>query len=121
LITARWPNRYDQFSANLQLLHQGQRQMVRRGGNNDGVIRGVFLPAVIAVTLFEFYAVVPQPLEPPRRLFCQFWNNFNAVNANVAHFGQNGSLISGAGADLQHLIARLDFHQFSHPCDDIGL
>ncbi|MCY1241916.1 hypothetical protein D9M72_548440 [compost metagenome] len=94
--------------------------MAGRGGDDDGVIWRVFLPAVVAIADFACHLLVGQPLQPVAGLPTQRLDDLDGVD-RPDQSGQHSRLVTRAGADLQHGIARLCHQQVSHQAHDVGL
>jgi hypothetical protein len=61
LRSERGAYRYHQVRIGFQLFHQGFRNIIRGGGDNNGIIRCMFRPAFMPVTQLALDIVVTQP------------------------------------------------------------
>jgi len=89
------------------LFGQGRRQIVGGGGDDDRVVRGVFRPTVISISLLDVDVVVTQALQARAGAFGQFGDDLDGVDLQAGDFPQDGGLVSGTGADLQDFVPLL--------------
>jgi hypothetical protein len=59
-------HRDDQPSTFFELPHQRRRHVIRRGGDDDGVVGRVLLPAIVAVGVLDGHVPVAQRRQPLR-------------------------------------------------------
>jgi len=103
------------------LIQEGGRDVVWGGGDDDGIERSVLWPAIVPVCLQTMDVGVSQRLQPHPGALCQFWNYLDGIDFDAGNLGQDGRLVAGTGADLQDPIPLLEFQEFRHQGDDVGL
>src|SRR6185369_16809836 len=93
-------------SANSKLVDKNIRDIRRPCGDDDSIERSLFLPpdrTPLAVVDPEYDIEQSQRIEALSGAQGQRSDTFLRANT-ISQGGQNGGLITGAGADLQHLL-----------------
>ena len=99
-------DRQNQPPSNGELIEERLRDVVGRGGHDDGVEGGFFRPASIAVTDARMDVAVAKFRQCLRSLCRQWLDDFDGED--VGHnLGQDCSLVSGAGSHLKYLLRPL--------------
>ena len=102
------------------MIDQHRRHVGRRRGDDDAVKGSLFRPAQRAVADDGGDVGQFQAAEAFLGLFQQFRKAFDGIEA-AAQRRQHGSLITGAGADLQHLHALAHLQRLGHQADHLRL
>ena len=68
----------------------------------------MLLPAEVAVGVQHLHLFIAQAVQSLSGLLSQFREDLDGLNVR-AELRQDGCLVAAAGADLQHLVAGLDF------------
>ena len=113
-------DRDDHAPAWAQLLDQRRWYVTAGCRHDDGIERRMLFPAIVAVTKTRRNIVVTETLEPRFGLVRQRRNDLNAVNV-LDETRQNGRLVSGTGANLQHDVVLVRLNQVCHQRHDVGL
>ncbi len=103
-----------------ELVNQGLRNVIWRGGDNDQVERRMFRPALIAIPESHFDVLVSQTFQT---LFClvrQGLNNLDAVNM-LDDFRQHRGLVTRPSADVQDPRVGLGTPKLSHQSHNVRL
>lgn len=111
---------YHQAPTIIELIQEWRRDMRRRRGNQDCLVRCRLRVAFRPVAEDHFHAVVPQPLEPFARRLDEKRIALDRPDAG-AEPSQNGRLIATARPDLQRFVAGEDSRRGAHRRDDVGL
>ncbi len=90
------------------------------GRNDDGVEQGLVRQPLGAVAADDLNIVVAEPLQARARLVGEFLVALDGVDL-VGDAAEHGRGIAGPCADLENLIAGLNFGEFEHAGDDIRL
>ena len=105
-----------------QLTDQRWRQVGRRCGHHDGVIRAALGTTESFGGVLHDDIPVTQVVQGIPRPFGQAPNQLEGDDSTVwRHLGQYGGLVAGSGADLQHPVRWLETERFGDPGDDVGL
>src|SRR5512133_1607018 len=115
-----WSDRDDQPSSNRELDKEGLRHLRGAGGDDDSVVGRMFRPAEGAVTFMDNDIGVSQQLEALSGAVRQSGQSLDTVHGGHDP-AQNGSGITGSGADLQYPIRRDQFQCLGHVCHYVWL
>ena len=99
------------------MLRERRRNFVRRAGHDDGIERRDVRPALVTVANFYVRVFVIEPGQSRRRVFRKRLDDFNCVNI-FDQFGQNGRLVTRAGANFENAIGWLRAKLFGHERDN---
>ena len=113
-------DRDHQPAADLELLLEQLGHLRPAGGDDDGIVRRMFRPALGAVAMQDVDVVVTEVGQGFRRLFGKLAEALDRVNLR-GYFRQHCCRIAGARADLEDFFAALEHQGFRHEGDDIGL
>ena len=111
------PDWYDKPPARLELGQQRRRNVVRRSGDDDPVVRRVLRPSVIAVADTDGDIGITETRQRLGRPGAELGQDLDGIDLAGEH-RQHGGLVAGARADLQHAVARLHLEQVRHQRDD---
>lgn len=100
-----------------ELILEGLGDGVGRAGDNDGVEGSGFGPTEMAVGLLEVDVMVIEVGEFSGGLFCELGHDFDGVDVG-GNFGEDGGLVSRAGANFQDSGFRAETQEFGHAGDD---
>lgn len=113
-------DRNHQPAADLQLLLERLWNLRTAGGHHDGVVGRMLGPAFGPVTMQNVDVIVTEFRKCDRRLFRERTEAFDRVHIG-RNLRQHRGGVTGAGSDLQHLLAALEHQRLRHESDDVGL
>ncbi len=114
------PDRDNKSAAIFELVFKVRGNFRGGGGDNNGIERGEFRPAQIAVATFDPNLPIPESGQPFRGALGQFRDQFDTVDF-MCEGGEDGGLVSGAGAYFQQPLAGFDTRGLGHEGDNIRL
>src|SRR5579862_1804147 len=115
------PDRDDEPAAKLQLVDERLRRPRRGGGDRDRGIRSVLGEAAAAVSDVNVHAAgVPGRREALTRAFGQRRDALDRVHLR-SELGDDGGLVAGAGADVEHALAAVQPELLADARDHVRL
>lgn len=93
-------------AAGLELVQEWRRNVARRGGDQDGVVRRMRFPAVVTIADANLYVGIAHLQQPPRNVQPQGLDDLDRVDG-LGQVRHHRRLVARAGADLEHLVAWL--------------
>src|SRR5208282_5164637 len=90
----------------LELFNERLRHLFRGAGDNDGIERRGFRPALVTVPGAHMNVRITETLQVGRSALRQHVNDFNGVNL-PRQFGEHRGLVTRTGPDFQHAVRRL--------------
>ena len=117
LTVTRLAHGNNQSAADLQLRYQRLGNRWSTGGDQYAVVRRVRGPAERAVETLDRSVVDPQLADACLRFAREIGDALDGINLS-RDLRQHGSLVTGAGADLEHTAVRVELQQLSHARDD---
>ena len=110
----------DDTASRLELGPQERRQMAGRAGDDDGIEGSCIRPAEVTVALAGLHRVETLLGQQAPGPFQQGFNDLHGVYVR-RQVGEHGGLVARSRADLEDPGIGVQFQQFGHERDDVGL
>ena len=107
-------------AVDLELVEELGRNPLRCSGQDDGVERRLIGPSLIAVADADLNVGEPEGLEARSRFLAALGADLDGVDL-TGELGEDGSVVAGAGADLEHLLTAVELQQLDHQRRHVGL